>query len=163
MPSTNVRRVSGQDSEDETGSPDRAERGRRRGRRRPGEGGGRRPGPPRRAPRREAGPLPQGPPRLLPGLPPADLPIAPLGPAAARFPFLFPEPRGGCRLAAAGPGTADGSRLGRVRPPGRSRSPPPGPASAAVGWMRGGCSAHGQAGAAAEAGRAPPSQRRGPG
>lgn len=129
----------------------------------------RRPRPLRRAPRLEAGPLPQGPPaphlpRLLPGLPPADLPIAPLGPAAARFPFLFQGPRGGCRLAATGPGTADGSpRPGasapRVAP--APRPPPPDPASAAVGWMRGGCSVRSQAGAAAEAGRAPPSQRRG--
>lgn len=94
--------------------------------------GGRRPRPLRRAPRQEAGPLPHGPPAPHPPrLPPADLPIAPLGPAAARFPFLLQEPRGGCGLAAAEPGTADGSRRSsasapRVAPAPRPPAPRPG-------------------------------------
>lgn len=171
--SANVRRFSGQGSEDESGGPERAQRGRRRGlRRRPGreaDAAGPSAAPPRAG--REAGPAPSRPARPSPAPPPARPPAR--GPAYSsarpgRCSVPVPLP-GAARQVRAGPGTADGSRRSgasapRVAPAPRPPTPrPPGPASAAVGWMRSGCPVRSQAGAAAEAGRAPPSQRRGPG
>lgn len=130
----------------------------------------------RSAARRSGGrPLPHGPPRPSRAPPPARPPAR--GPAyssarpgrCSTVPFRFQEPRGGYELDPRT--TADGSRRSAHLPPGSlplppppgPRPPAPGPASAAVGWMRSGCPVRSQAGAAAEAGRAPPSQRRGPG